>query len=282
MTTQALGDELYVRFTGPGKPLNYPAPNTRLGQVLADAVALTGEHLEEIETDANGESLTEKKARLETEQRRALSSAAFAEALREADAGVLTSASTGNVNKYLTITVKMANAEGKTPITHCMASWMGGQGHKGTALDAAESLHLPALRQAALADIEIAREAFMDLERETFVRWYDTQNTEIERLEAAGEREQAMSVAQQRDAREGKFAAQWEAAHEHLRRGFELYRQGQPAEARAELAQTDLTALRDDEKLQHEPPYSEVQTLYAAYLHTQAHRRSPIFSGART
>ncbi len=282
MTTQQLSDKLYARFTGPGKPLNYPAPNTRLGQVLADAAALTGEHLEEIEQDAAGETVTAKKARLTIEHSRALGSAAFAEALREADASVLTSASVGNVNKYLTITVKMANAEGKTPITHCMASWMGGQGHKGTALDAAESLHLPALREAALADIELAREAFMDLERETYVRWYDAQTAEIERLQAAGDPDRAQVVYDQQQAREGKFAAQWETAHAHLKQGFELYRHGQDREARAELAQTDLNALRDDEKLQHEPAYSEVQRLYAAYLQSQAHRRSTVFAGVKS
>jgi hypothetical protein len=278
MTTQQLSDELFTRFTGPGQPLNYPAPNTRLGQVLADAAALTGEYLEEIEQDASGETVTQKKARFDIEQRRALNSAAFAEALREADASVLTSASVGNVNKYLTITVKMANAEGKTPITHCMASWMGGQGGKGTALDAAESLHLPALREAALADIEIAREAFMDLERETYVHWYDAQSAEIARLRATGDQAQAQVLSDQQVAREGKFAAHWTTAHDHLKRGFELYRQGHDREARAELAQTDLNVLRDDEKLQHEPTYSEVQTLYADYLQANAHRRASVFT----
>ena len=282
MTTQQLSEELFTRFTGPGQPLNYPAPNTRLGQVLADAAALTGEHLEETEQDANGQTITQKKVRFDIEQRRAVNSAAFAEALREADASVLTSASTGNVNKYLTITVKMANAEGKTPITRCMTSWMGGQGHKGTALDAAESLHLPALREAALADIEIVREAFMDLERETYVHWYDAQSTEIARLRAAGDQMRAQVLSDQQEAREGKFAAHWTAAHEHLKHGFELYRQGRDREARAELAQTDLDVLRDDEKLQHEPTYSEVQALYADYLQANAHRRAPVFAGVAT
>lgn len=290
LNSTQLADELFKRFSP--AILRYPAPNTPVARALADAAALAGEHTDEVTTDASDRTMLQKRqAASPIGERRA---ATFAEALREADSGVLTSASETNFGKYAFITLKAMKQEGKIPATHAIASWTGGQGHGGTAIDAAESLHIPELREAAFREIEIARGGLRAIERQTFDRWEQSELAAVTALreEAAGHRiklrlqeaqakaAEAQRRAEETRARREKFETQWAATERIQTEGFALYRTGKTAEARAKLrAGTDLNVLLPDEKLAHEPPYSELASIYAAHLQQHAARRSTLFGG---
>lgn len=259
MSQAVLAQRLYSDFP---EVMRYPAPDTPLAEALADAANSTGEHRAEM-------PIRDRLALIEQRRR-----GQFAEALREADTGVLTSASTTNFAKYVFLT--MQGKQGHTPITRCLSSWCGGYGEKGTALDAAESLRLPRLQAAAFKEIEIVRSIMLDLEQTTFDRWRAAEQAALSQVTDPLERQQRSANLRRKEA---EFASAMRGARRAIEVGFRQYQQGHYAEAQQTLQQTDVMTLTDTDKVAHELSVEETQRAYRAALEARWGQRDVMFSG---
>ncbi len=276
MNTNELAEALFKNFSE--RTLRYPAPNTRLSEALADATKLAGEHINEAERDENGQTMMDRTHEALAQMRR-YRSGAFAEALREADTGVLCSASESNVAKYVGITVIASNSLGRVPIVRCMSSWTGGWGAKGTSLDAIESLHLEELRDGGLSEMQLVRETMMEVEEQTFTRWAAAKTEEAAQARVENRRDDATELEAQIDGARKMMEACRRKAQANLTAGFDAYRAGKFAEGRRLLADTDFDALPDFEKVKYEPSLEEVGKIHREHLAANQYRRSPAYAG---
>ena len=151
---EQLSDALRNEFGG--RELAFPKPSSEAARILASAAAGTGEHLDEVKTDANGRSDLERRY-------------SAAEVTWLADGLALSSAE--SLEKIVVIQQVEWGRAGSEPLVVSMASLAGGFTHKGTAVDAMNAMPLKVVRDTASTEIGLMRRFMGEWQQETWRRF---------------------------------------------------------------------------------------------------------------